>query len=429
VAFPVVRPLRPDAHAHADLTAPRAVRALRCTLTRSLTGASALSPHSDWNKFPAAWFGGNATNFESDEQLAEIGKYSLAILGWQHLISATNWTASVYAQIEQARLLKAKFPQLPVYVYTGFGNADGYNNHTWEVMRGASDGCPANQPCRVTPSPYTDWFLQAGKTPVYSMSACEQMGLGYSHPPTDKCWNPIWNVANPDVIITLHPAPPAAYTVPLLTICNRGQVRDFYVDKVIAPLASSKHIDGVSPAKPSLLCVLCGSPVEKVDISCLPLIPLPALFHQSVLLPHAGAGLLRLLQLRVRHAQPVEPQRAQHPELLPRPWRGGVRGAAGRRARHGGTHRQGPQRAGKNALRALESTFPAHTWPPLFLPPPPPLPLLGWGSRTLTDSRPASLVETPTQRPGQGAHVLQPCVLRQRPQARADLVGRVGIRV
>lgn len=275
MAFPVVRPLRPDAHAHADLTAPRAVRALRCTLTRSLTGASALSPHSDWNKFPAAWFGGNATNFESDEQLAEIGKYSLAILGWQHLISATNWTASVYAQIEQARLLKAKFPQLPVYVYTGFGNADGYNNHTWEVMRGASDGCPANQPCRVTPSPYTDWFLQAGKTPVYSMSACEQMGLGYSHPPTDKCWNPIWNVANPDVIITLHPAPPAAYTVPLLTICNRGQVRDFYVDKVIAPLASSKHIDGVSPAKPSLLCVLCGSPVEKVDISCLPLIPPP----------------------------------------------------------------------------------------------------------------------------------------------------------
>ena len=80
------------------------------------------------------------------------------------------------------------------------------------------------------------------------MSACEQMGLGYSHPPTDKvrlvprhaifidytmfitnsttvsvclqCWNPIWNVANPDV-------------------------RDFYIDKVIAPLASSDQIDGV----------------------------------------------------------------------------------------------------------------------------------------------------------------------------------------
>lgn len=174
----------------------------------------------DWSKFPAAWFGGNATNFESEEQLEEIGRYSLAILGWQHLITETNWTASVYAQMEQAAIIKAKFPKLPVYVYTGFGNADGYNNHTWEVMKGASDGCPGNQPCRITPAPYTDWFLQSSKTPVYSMSACEQMGMGYSHPPTDRCWNPIWNVGNPDV-------------------------RDFYIEKVIAPLAASTDIDGV----------------------------------------------------------------------------------------------------------------------------------------------------------------------------------------
>jgi hypothetical protein len=79
----------------------------------------------DWSKFPAAWFGGNATDWESDEQIEKIGKYSLAILGWQHLITATNWTASVYAQIEQAQIIKAKHPDLPVYVYTGFGNADG----------------------------------------------------------------------------------------------------------------------------------------------------------------------------------------------------------------------------------------------------------------------------------------------------------------
>ena len=37
-----------------------------------------------------AGFGGNATNFESEEQLEEIGKYSLAILGWQHLIFAVR---------------------------------------------------------------------------------------------------------------------------------------------------------------------------------------------------------------------------------------------------------------------------------------------------------------------------------------------------
>ena len=87
----------------------------------------------DWSKFPAAWFGGNATDFESEAQLAEIGKYSLAILGWQHLIFKTNWTASVYVQIEQAAIIKARFPALPVYVYTGFGNADFYNNKTWTI--------------------------------------------------------------------------------------------------------------------------------------------------------------------------------------------------------------------------------------------------------------------------------------------------------
>jgi hypothetical protein len=174
----------------------------------------------NWDKFPAAWFGGNATAFESEEQLEEIGKYSLTILGWQHLIFETNWTASVYSQIEQAAVIKAKFPDMPVYIYTGFGNADFYNNETWTIVKDTVKGCANNQPCRVTPAPYTDWFLQSTSTPVYSMSACEQMGLGYSHPPTDKCANLIWNVGNPDV-------------------------RDFYIDKIIAPLAASKHIDGV----------------------------------------------------------------------------------------------------------------------------------------------------------------------------------------
>ena len=102
----------------------------------------------DWNKFPAAWFGGNATAFESDEQLEAIGKYSLAILGWQHLITKTNWTASVYAQIEQAAIIKAKFPSMPVYIYTGFGNADFYNNETWTVAEPTMRGCSNNQPCR-----------------------------------------------------------------------------------------------------------------------------------------------------------------------------------------------------------------------------------------------------------------------------------------
>ena len=93
----------------------------------------------------------------------------------------------MYAQLAQAAIVKAKHPTLPVFVYTGFGNADGYNAATWDLIKGASDGCRGHQPCRKVPEPYTDWFLETETVPVYSMSACEQMGLGYSNPPTDRC--------------------------------------------------------------------------------------------------------------------------------------------------------------------------------------------------------------------------------------------------
>jgi len=171
----------------------------------------------DWSKFPAAWFGGNATNFENATQLDAIAQYSMAIFGWQHLIFATNWTASIYAQLNQAAILKERKPELPIFVYAGFGNANGYNANTWES---ASDGCPNHQPCRKVAEPYTDWVLETDTVPVYSMSACEQMGLGYSDPPTDHCWNPIWNVAN-------------------------ASMREFFVERIITPLANAPFIDGV----------------------------------------------------------------------------------------------------------------------------------------------------------------------------------------
>lgn len=184
--------------------------------------ASALPFPYSWTAAPAAWFGGNATNFENATQLDAIGQFSLAIFGWQHLITATNWTASAYAQLSQAAILKARQPELPVFVYAGFGNANGYNAATWEIIKSASDGCPGHQPCRQVAAPYTDWFLETDSAPVYSMSACEQMGLGYSNPPTDKCWNPIWNVAN-------------------------ESMRDFFIEHVIAPLVAAPPgiIDGV----------------------------------------------------------------------------------------------------------------------------------------------------------------------------------------
>ncbi|KAL3923611.1 MAG: hypothetical protein SGPRY_004164, partial [Prymnesium sp.] len=105
-------------------------------------------------------------------------------------------------------------------VYAGFGNADGFNAASRALMRGASDGCPFNKPCRLVPEPHANWFLQTAATPVYSMSGCEQMGMGYSHPPTDHCWNALWNVAN-------------------------ASMRAYFVERLIKPLAEAPMIDGV----------------------------------------------------------------------------------------------------------------------------------------------------------------------------------------
>ena len=63
---------------------------LGCVAATSLSAsavASAPAPASwpfayNWSKFPAAWFGANATTWESPAQIEAIGKYSLAILGW-----------------------------------------------------------------------------------------------------------------------------------------------------------------------------------------------------------------------------------------------------------------------------------------------------------------------------------------------------------
>lgn len=174
----------------------------------------------NWSRFPAAWFGGNDTHFESDSQLDAIGKYSLAIFGWQHLITASNWTATLYSQIDQAIILKERHPSLPVFLYAGFGFAPGFDANIWPVIKTASDGCPGHQPCRKLSEPYTDWFLETDSVPVYSMSACEQMGLGYQNPPTDKCWNPNWNLAN-------------------------ASARDFFIEHVLPPYATAPGVDGV----------------------------------------------------------------------------------------------------------------------------------------------------------------------------------------
>ena len=88
----------------------------------------------DWSRFPAAWFGANATEWESPDQIAEIGRYALAILGWQHLAADDNMTAVIYPQLAQAAIIKGAHPQLPVLAYTSFGWAFGMNAAVWPIM-------------------------------------------------------------------------------------------------------------------------------------------------------------------------------------------------------------------------------------------------------------------------------------------------------
>ncbi|EOD11145.1 hypothetical protein EMIHUDRAFT_452510 [Emiliania huxleyi CCMP1516] len=155
----------------------------------------------NWSRFPAAWFGANGTEWESAAQLEEIGRYSLAILGWQHLATSTDMTAVIYPQLAQAALLKDRHPALPVLVYASFGWAFGMNAAVWPLMHKPE---------------YEGFFLLStdGK-PEFSRTNCQQMRSASPH-----CVGWFWNFAN-------------------------SSARDYYVEHIVLPLALSPTIDGV----------------------------------------------------------------------------------------------------------------------------------------------------------------------------------------
>jgi len=158
----------------------------------------------NWSKFPCAWFGSNTTNWESDAQIEEIGRYSMAILGWQHLDGLTNWNNVVYTQLTQASIIKSKFPDLPVFVYTGFGFAFGMNGQTFDIM---------NDPTKQ------DWFLQSEKGPVFTETNCQQ---AHTSPGATggRCKGYFWNMAN-------------------------VSARDHFISNLVQPLAEAPMIDGI----------------------------------------------------------------------------------------------------------------------------------------------------------------------------------------
>jgi hypothetical protein len=178
---------------------------MRCSLLTHIIATAAASsafpwPY-DWTRFPAAWFGANATHWESPAQIDAIGKYALAILGWQHLAGMDNMTAVVYPQLTQAAILKDAHPSLPVFVYCSFGWAFGMNANVFPLM---------NDPR------YADFFLQSTHgTFEYSRTNCQQMHTSDKH-----CVGYFWNFAN-------------------------SSARDYFVSHLVAPLAQAPTIDGV----------------------------------------------------------------------------------------------------------------------------------------------------------------------------------------
>ena len=165
-----------------------------------LAGLTMPFPYRGFDRFPGAWFGSNGTDWESAEQLEEIGRYSMAILGWQHMTTADSWNAVVYAQLTQAAAIKDAHPDLPVFVYCSFGWAFGMNAAVWPLM---SD--PA----------YSDYFLQASDGPEYSQTNCQQMGSSDKH-----CIGWFWKFSN-------------------------ASARNYFVQHLVQPLADAPMIDGV----------------------------------------------------------------------------------------------------------------------------------------------------------------------------------------
>merc|ERR1711934_243539 len=179
-------------------------------LAPSASGAGFPFPYN-WSKFPTAWFASNATNWESDEQIELIGKYSMAILGWQHLDTPLNWTAVVYTQLTQAAIIKNKHPNLPVFVYCGYGFAFGLNAGTWPIMESVLKDPVGSE--------YRDYFLQSAHGPVFTQTNCQQ-GHTSRAAAADHCLGYFWNMAN-------------------------SSARDYFITNLVEPLSTAPMIDGV----------------------------------------------------------------------------------------------------------------------------------------------------------------------------------------
>ena len=142
-----------------------------------------------------------------------LGHRALNLLTRRHSLPPphTHREGIVYTQIEQAAIIKKAHPGMPVFVYSGFGFAAGFNNGTWPALESVIKD-------RVG-SPYRDFFLQGASKTVATQTYCQQ-GHTSTSATGDHCLSFVWNMAN-------------------------ATARDYFVDHVVAPLAQSESIDGV----------------------------------------------------------------------------------------------------------------------------------------------------------------------------------------
>lgn len=176
------------------------IRVVMLSVTAATATPLVLPWEYNWTSFPAVWFGGNGTDWESPEQIAAIGKYQMAILGWQDLLYEADWTAVVYTQLTQAAIIKDAHPHIKVMVYAGFGFAFGLNAAVWSLMQDAA---------------YSDFFLQQQHGAEFTHTNCEQMHQNNPH-----CVGWFWKFSN-------------------------ASARQYFVEEVVLPLATAPMIDGV----------------------------------------------------------------------------------------------------------------------------------------------------------------------------------------
>jgi len=173
------------------------------------TAASRPLPQWKYNSFafPSGWFGANSSGLENKDQLDAISRYSFATFGWQQCLSQINYTNEAKCLVEQARVVKERYPDLPVAIYL-----DGVLAEPFQMAVQAAMFGPAA-------SIYQDYFLRDETgAPLTCNTFCRQMpGMSHTDP---RCLAWYFNWFNESAV-------------------------QWYIDQYVMPIANQSGFDAV----------------------------------------------------------------------------------------------------------------------------------------------------------------------------------------